>query len=153
MFDIDAKDRLILRLLQVDGRMTNAALAERAGLSESACLRRREALERQGLIRGFRAELDRAALGYALDVLVAITLENQAQATLAAFEQAVRTAPEILQCFLTTGESDYRLRLCARDVADLERIHAQVLTRLPGVARIQSSVVLRSVVDRTTLPL
>jgi Lrp/AsnC family transcriptional regulator, leucine-responsive regulatory protein len=152
-FVLDEKDRILLRALQRDGRITNSALAERAGLSESACLRRREALEKRGFVIGYRAQLSREALGFALDVFVAITLKDQAQATLTAFEAGVKLAPEVLECFLTTGESDYRLRICARDVADLERIHAQVLTRLPGVARIQSSVVMRTVVERETLPI
>jgi Lrp/AsnC family transcriptional regulator, leucine-responsive regulatory protein len=149
---IDDRDRAILRVLQADGRVTNAELAARVNLSESACLRRLRALEEAGVIAGYTALLDRAAVGLSLDVFVTIALSSQAEAALAAFEAAVRGASEVLECHLTTGDADYLLRVAARDVGDLERIHARVLTRLPHVARINSSIVMRTVRRTTALP-
>jgi DNA-binding Lrp family transcriptional regulator len=149
---LDAADKALLRRLQREGRATNAELAEAAHLSESACFRRVRALEAEGVITGYAATVDPRAVGLALTVFVSITLSSQAQDVLAAFEAAVAEAPEIMECHLMTGQADYILRVVASDVDDLERLHAQVLTRLPGVARINSSIALRTVVRRTALP-
>jgi len=150
---IDNHDKVLLRRLQDDGRATNAELAEAANLSESACFRRVRALETAGVITGYAALVEPAAVGLGLTVYVSITLSSQAQDVLAAFEAAVSEAPEIVECHLMTGQADYIVRLVASDVDDLERLHAKVLTRLPGVARLNSSIALRSVVRRTALPI
>lgn len=150
---LDKHDKVLLRALQEDGRATNAELAEAAHLSESACFRRVKALEAEGVISGYAAAVDPASVGLGLTVYVSITLASQAQDVLAAFEAAVADAPEIMECHLMTGQADYIVRLVASDVNDLERIHAQVLTRLPGVARLNSSIALRSVVRRSVLPI
>jgi Lrp/AsnC family transcriptional regulator, leucine-responsive regulatory protein len=142
---LDEKDRAILRRLQREGRISIAALAQDVALSESACRRRIEALEKAGIITGYRAELDAQALGYSLTVFVSITLGSQSQKELAGFEAAVRAAPEILECWLMTGDADYLLRVAARDVTDLERIHREVLTRLPGVIRVNTALAMRAV--------
>ncbi|HPA38951.1 MAG TPA: Lrp/AsnC family transcriptional regulator [Phenylobacterium sp.] len=149
---LDATDKSLLRLLQEKGRATNAELAETVHLSESACFRRVRALEGEGVITGYGATVDPRAVGLGLTVYVSITLSSQAQDLLAAFEQAVAAAPEIMECHLMTGQADYMIRLVASDVEDLERLHATLLTRLPGVARINSSIALRTVVRRTALP-
>lgn len=150
---IDNQDKALLRHLQEDGRATNAELAASAHLSDSACFRRVRALEAAGVITGYAATVDPAAVGLGLTVYVSITLASQAQDVLAAFEAAVAEAPEIMECHLMTGQADYIVRIVASDVADLERLHAQVLTRLPGVARLNSSIALRSVVRREALPI
>lgn len=149
---LDSTDKNLLRRLQERGRSTNAELAEAVHLSESACFRRVRALEGEGVITGYAATVSPAAVGLALTVYVSITLSSQAQDVLAAFERAVSEAPEIMECHLMTGQADYMIRLVASDVEDLERLHATLLTRLPGVARINSSIALRTVVRRTALP-
>lgn len=150
---IDNQDKVLLRQLQEHGRATNAELAQAANLSESACFRRVRALESGGVITGYAATVDPAAVGLGLTVYVSITLASQAQDVLSAFEAAVNEAPEIMECHLMTGQADYIVRVVASDVADLERVHAQVLTRLPGVARLNSSIALRSIVRRGALPI
>lgn len=150
---IDNHDKVLLRQLQVDGRATNAELAQAANLSESACFRRVRALEAAGVITGYAARVDPAAVGLGLTVYVSITLSSQAQDVLATFEAAVAEAPEIVECHLMTGQADYIVRLVASDIDDLERLHAKVLTRLPHVARLNSSIALRSIVRRNALPI
>lgn len=150
---IDDRDRAILRHLQVDGRLTNSDLADRVHLSESACLRRVRALEAAGLITGYTALVDPKAAGYALSVFLTITLNSQSQAALSAFEAAAVKTPEIMECYLMTGEADYLIRVVARDVDAFEALHAGALTRLPGVSRITSSIALRTTIHRNALPL
>lgn len=149
---LDHVDKSLLRHLQNQGRATNAELAEAARLSDSACFRRVRALEAEGVITGYAATVDPRAVGLGLTVFVSITLTSQAQDVLSAFETAVAQAPEIMECHLMAGQADYILRVVAADVDDLERLHAHVLSRLPGVARINSSIALRTVVRRTALP-
>lgn len=148
----DAKDRALLRILQSEGRVTIAALAGQVALSESACRRRVEQLEKAGLIAGYSARLDPAKLGYSLQVFVSIALGAQTERDLAAFEKAVQAAPEVLECWLMTGDADYLLRVVARDVADLERIHREVLTRLPSVVRVNTAIAMRAVAPPRGLP-
>src|ERR1700752_2202473 len=150
--ELDRYDRSILRLLQEDGRMTNTALAARVNLSESACLRRVRALEESGLIGGYTALVDQQRAGFPVNVFVSITLDRQSRTGLEAFESAVRQGPEVMECYLMTGEHDYLLRLVVADLADFERIHNQHLTRLPSVARVHSSFAMRTVTRSRTLP-
>ncbi|MBN8529147.1 MAG: Lrp/AsnC family transcriptional regulator [Caulobacterales bacterium] len=149
---LDDIDRKMLRALQTDGRMTNADLARAVNLSESACLRRLRALENEHVISRYAAVVNERAVGLPISVFVTVTLSSQAEGTLTAFETAVATVPEVVECYLMTGSSDYLLRLVVRDVDDLERIHARELTRLPGVTRVSSSVAMRTVVKRAALP-
>lgn len=151
--DLDRTDRRILGELQRDGRLPNAELATRVGLSESACLRRVKALEKAGIIDRYIAVLDPAKVGLSTSFLVRLTLNRQTDKDFAAFESAVQHVPEVMECYLTTGGSDYVLRVVARDAADFERLHSKVLTKLPGVARVESSFVLRPVVKSVALPL
>ena len=150
---LDRTDRLILDVLQRDARITNAALAERAHLSESACLRRVRALESSGLIAGYAARIDQVKAGLPVNVFVSITLDRQEQTDLQAFEQAVRGIPEVMECYLMTGEFDYLVRVVVADTADFERVHSQHLTRLPNVARVHSSFALRAVANVQVLPI
>src|SRR5258708_22054017 len=129
--ELDRYDRAILRLLQQDARISNSVLAGKVNLSESACLRRVRALEESGLIEGYTALIDQHKAGFPVNVFVNITLDRQSQAGLEAFESAVRRVPEVMECYLMTGENDYLLRLVVADLPDLERIHNQQLTDLP----------------------
>ena len=150
---MDRYDRQILEALQQDGRISNKQLAEQVSLSESACLRRVRALEEDGTIQRYVAMLSQEKVGVSGDVLVHIGLHREEQSELAAFEDAVRQIPEVMECYLMTGEFDYLLRVVVADMADFERIHKEELTRLPGVARVNSSVAIRKVLKRTALPL
>jgi DNA-binding Lrp family transcriptional regulator len=150
---LDATDKTLLRALQTDGRATNAELAKLAHVSESACLRRVKQLEQVGVIERYTAVISPAAVGLPLTVFVTISLTSQSRELLSAFEAAVAGVPEVLECHLMTGAADYLLRVAVADVDGLERLHSAKLTRLPGVARVNSSVTLRCAVRRTTLPL
>jgi len=150
---MDRFDRLILETLQRDGRISNKQLAQQVHLSESACLRRVRALEEDGMIERYVAMVSQSKAGIPGDVLVHIGLHREEQSELAAFEEAVRNIPEVMECYLMTGEFDYLLRVVVADMADFERIHKDELTRLPGVARVNSSVAIRTVLKRTALPL
>ncbi len=148
---LDVKDKQILTLLQAEGRLSNADLAERVGLSASACHRRVKALENEGVISEYVALLDEAAFGRTSSVFVQVTLNNQRTENLGQFEAAVADCPEIMECYLTTGDADYLLRVLVRDAADYEHVHHQVLTRLPGVTRVVSNFAIRRVFRRTAL--
>lgn len=148
----DRKDLSLLRALQTDGRATNAELAKRVHLSESACLRRIRQLEASGVISGYAAVIDQRAIGLTLTVFLSIRLVSQSEATLSAFEEAAQKVPEILECYLVTGEADYLIRVVAKDIDAFEALHATTLTRLPGVARIVSSIALRNPVKKQGLP-
>ncbi len=150
---VDTHDRAIVRALQTDGRMSNVELAERINLSESATLRRVRALEEVGLIEGYSARINQARGGLPGNVFINITLQRQDQQDLEAFEKAVQQVPEIMECYLMTGNFDYLLRVVVADTDDFERIHSQKLTRLPGVSRVQSSFTLRTVRKSSVLPM
>jgi DNA-binding Lrp family transcriptional regulator len=150
--DLDRYDRMILQILQRDGRLANSDLAARVNLSESACLRRMRALEASGLIEGYTAILNQQKAGLGVNVFVSIALERQERADMAAFEEAVRSVPEVMECYLMTGEYDYLLRVVVADTADFERLHSRHLTSLPHVSRLHSSFALRTVQKSRELP-
>ncbi len=143
---LDDLDRRILDVLRGDGRISNAKLAAAVGLSQSACLRRLKLLEHRGVIRGYAALLDDPDAPDRAVFIVQITLERQTEEYLTRFESAIRKCPEVFQAYLMTGASDYILLVEARDPADYERIHTEVLSRIQGVARIQSSFAIRNVI-------
>lgn len=149
MVKLDRIDIAILNALQKDGRMSNAALADAVGLSQSACSRRLDILERNGIILGYHARISNEALGHGITVIVHISLSGQSERILAEFEASVKRCPNILFCHLMSGEYDYVLRIAARDLPDYERIHKEWLSAMPHVTRINSSFALREVVDRT----
>jgi Lrp/AsnC family leucine-responsive transcriptional regulator len=149
---LDRLDRKVLNELQRDGRISNVDLATRVNLSESACLRRVRALEQAGLIERYVALLDQKKVGLSGTVFVHIVLRREEQSELAAFEAAIQNIPEVMECYLMTGEFDYLLRLVVSDMADFERLHNDALTRLPGVSRVNSSVAIRTVRKTTELP-
>lgn len=151
--ELDRYDRRILEALQRDGRISNVQLASLVNLSESACLRRVRALEESGMIERYAALVSQQKAGLPGNVFVSIGLHREEESELAAFEDAVRDIPEVMECYLMTGEFDYLLRVVVADMADFERLHKGALTRLPGVARVNSSVAIRTVQKHTELPL
>ena len=148
MVDLDSTDHAILRLLQADGRMTHAAIADAVHLSPSACLRRVRRLEDSGVISGYHARLDRDLLGVGTTVFVELSLDSQQEDLLDEFEAAVLEVPEIISCHLMAGDADYLIQVAAADVADYERIHRTAMARLPHVAKVRSSFALRGVTQR-----
>lgn len=150
---LDETDRRILKVLQRKGRISNADLSAEVNLSASACHRRVQRLEEDGLIRDYVALLNARKMGLATTVFVEITLSAQADDVLEAFETAVQRVPAVLECHLMAGTADYILKVVAEDTEDFARIHRQYLTRLPGVAQMQSSFALKTVFKTTALPL
>jgi DNA-binding Lrp family transcriptional regulator len=150
---LDSIDRAILGELQQDGRLSNLALAGRVHLSQSACLRRVKTLEDSGVIARYVALVNPRAVGKHGVSFTIINLETVNAAMLETFERAVRDQPEVLDCFYVAGSNDYLIRFTYRDAEDLERFHSEVLMRLPGIARSNSLLVLRTVKKTTALPL
>ncbi len=149
---LDSIDRAILNELQAQGRLSNQELAQRVHLSPSACLRRVKALEDSSVIAQYVALVNPRAVGKHGISYTILNLENMNTPLLQAFEQAVRDEPEVLDCFYVAGSNDYLIRFAYRDAEDLERFHAEVLMRLPNVARTNSLLVLRTVKKTTALP-
>jgi DNA-binding Lrp family transcriptional regulator len=150
---LDRFDKAILQALQHEGRIPNSTLAERVNLSESACLRRVRALEESGLIEGYTALISQQKAGCPVNVFISITLDRQDETDLRKFEDSVRQIPEVMECYLMTGDHDYLVRVVVADTADFERLHNKYLTRLPGVARVHSSFALRTVQKSRELPI
>lgn len=153
MSGLDAIDHAIMKTLQENGRISNADLAERVGLSPSACSRRLDILEKNGTISGYHARLSHKALDYKMMVIVHISLSGQFAKTLTEFEAAVKLCPNVLVCYLMSGEYDYILRVAAKDLEDYERIHRDWLSALPHVVKINSSFALREIIDRPNVGL
>lgn len=151
--DLDMRDRIILRLLQENGRITNAELAERVHLSASACLRRVKQLEDNGLIKSYAMLLDEKIAGFPGTAYVSVTLDQQGRASLDRFEKAIMQYDEVLECYLLAGNHDYLVRVAYKDSADFERIHSEIITQLPGVARVQSTMTLRTIKRTAALPM
>jgi DNA-binding Lrp family transcriptional regulator len=145
--ELDRINLEILRALRVDGRISNADLAQRVGLSATACLRRVRLLEKEGVIRGYAALIETPLDQGGLVVITQITLERQTKAFLDQFEKAVRRCPEVQDCYLMSGGADYLVKLKVKDTSDYERLHQDVLSQLPGVARLHSSFAIRAVVS------
>ena len=141
---MDDTDSAILRILRADGRKPNSEVAQAVALSPSACLRRIRMLEERGIIRGYTVVTGSdVEEGRGVDVVVQVTLDRQTEDYLSRFENAVRQCPEIRECFLMTGDVDYWLRVRTESVAAYEVIHGEVLSRLPGVTRSNSSIAVR----------
>ena len=150
---LDRIDHAILECLQRDGRATSAVLGEVAGLSPSPANRRQKLLEEAGLIRGYVALLDQDRVGLPVSVFVSVRLSAQTEDHLAAFEQAVAGLPEVMECYVMSGASDYLLRVVAPDLGAYEEFLRTKLTRVPGVHGVESAFALKRVVYRTNLPL
>jgi len=150
--EFDRIDTLILAELAANARVSMVDLATRVGLSSTAIARRQRALEENGFIQGYQAILDLGRFGLRTTVLVRIALESQSEAALKSFEAGVLNCPSVIRCFLMSGSDDYVAIVLARDIDDFERIHRTELSRLPRVARIQSSFAMRDVVNRAVPP-
>jgi DNA-binding Lrp family transcriptional regulator len=146
--DLDRFDRAILTLLQRDARTTNTALAAKVNLSESACLRRVRALEESGLIEGYTALIDQHKAGFPVNVFVSITLDRQSQAGLEAFESAVRRVPEVMECYLMTGEQDYLMRLVVARTPEIHRVDNKHATPMPRRTPLLSRISTRLTASR-----
>ncbi|CAN0523096.1 unnamed protein product [Laminaria digitata] len=151
--DLDAIDCNILNMLQEDARISNVDLSEKVHLSPSPCLRRVRRLESEGMIRAYVTLLDPAEVGLPVSVFVQVSLERQVDDALENFEREIVARPEVMECYLMTGDSDYLLRVVAPDLEAFQRFLLEHLTRIPGVASIKSSFALKQVSYRTALPL
>ena len=149
---LDAIDRKILTVLQRDGRVSIADLAQQVGLSPSPCLRRVRLLEEAGVIARYVAMVDQQAVGLPVSVFVSIKLESQREEALSKFGKAIARWPEVLECYLMTGPRDYLLRVVVSDLSAYERFLKQKLTRLDGIASIESSFALEQVKYTNSLP-
>lgn len=150
---LDDIDRRILLHLQRNARLTNAELAEKVGISASPCWRRVRAMEDAGVIARYATLVDQSSVGLPVSVFVSVTLERQAETALEIFEKLVLERPEVLECYLMTGDADYLLRVVVPDLVAYERFLMAHLTRVPGVSSIKSSFALRPVKYQTELPL
>ncbi|WP_240334310.1 Lrp/AsnC family transcriptional regulator [Sphingobium estronivorans] len=148
--DIDIK---ILDRLQMDGRMTNQALSEEVGLSPSPCLRRVRLLEENGIISGYVALVKPDEVGLAVSAFVRIRLDRQDDSHLSLFESTVTEFPEVMECYLMSGEADYQLRVLVGSLGEFEDFLRHKLTKITGVSQVTTSFALRPVVYRTALPL
>lgn len=151
--DLDDLDRKILTSLQENARISNAELAETVGLSPSPCWRRVRALEEAGVVRKYATILEPRVIGLPVSVFVSITLEKQVEDWLGRFESALQDRPEVMECYLMTGEFDYLLRVVVPDLEAYEKFVLEHLTRIPGIAGIKSSFALKQVQYKTALPL
>lgn len=150
---LDAIDRKILRELQDDGKLSNVKLAERVNLSPSPCLARVRVLEASGLLDRYVAILNPDLLGLPISVFIRVALEKQQEVNLERFESKIRDHPQVMECYLMSGDTDYLIRVVVRDVAELQRYIVQELSKMEGVANIQSSFALKQIKYKTALPL
>ena len=150
--ELDEIDSKILAELQANARLRNVELAEKVGLSASPCLRRVRRLEELGIIKGYATLVDQQAVNLPVSVFIQVTLEKQIEPALELFERQIREWPEVMECYLMTGDADYHLRVVTADLAQYERFLMEKLTRLDGVASIKSAFSLKQVAYRTALP-
>lgn len=150
---LDEMDRRILTALQENARITNVELAELVGISPSPCWRRVRELEQKGVISRYVTLIDPGSIGLPVSVFVQVSLERQVERALEEFEGAVADWPEVMECYLMTGDADYLLRVVVADLTAYHRFLVDHLTRVPGVASIKSSFALKQVKYRTALPL
>lgn len=149
---LDAIDRKILRALQQDARLSSAELGDKVGISASPCWRRVKALEETGVISRYVTLVDPEALGLGISIFTNVSLDKQIEAALETFQNAVRKRPEVMECYLMTGDFDYLLRVVVGSLGDYERFLLDHLTRIPGVSSIKSSFALKQVKYTTALP-
>jgi Lrp/AsnC family transcriptional regulator, leucine-responsive regulatory protein len=150
---LDLTDRRMLEILQRDGRISNAALADQLHLSPSPCLRRLRALEREGVITGYTAQLDRAKLGLGLTVFVELQVDGHSDRTAAAISEALSAAPEVISAHIVSGAADFRLEVVVQDLAAYERLMFGTLLTLPNIGDVRSNFALRTVKTAAPLPL
>ncbi len=144
MANLDTIDRRLLAELQDEGRVTNVELAQRVGLTAPPCLRRVRALEEDGVIRGYHAELDASKLGYAITVFALVSLKSQAEDSLRQFEEHMRDLPEVRECHMLNGEIDFILKIVSRDLQTFQEFLTSKLTPAPNVASVKTSLTIRT---------
>lgn len=149
---LDATDRVILAALQDDGRITNVALAQRAGLTAPPCLRRVRTLEQDGVIQGYHARLSAPALGYGIMVFALVSLKSQAEEDLRAFEGHVAELPEVRECHMLNGEIDFILKIVAQDLQAFQAFLTTHLTTAPNVTSVKTSLTIRTSKDEPGIP-
>jgi Lrp/AsnC family leucine-responsive transcriptional regulator len=150
---MDLVDRQMLQILQRDGRISNAALAEQLHLSPSPCLRRLRALEHQGVISGYRVELDRERLGLGLTLFVELKVEGHSERNAAAISEALAHTPEVISAHIVSGSADFLLEVVVKDLRDYERLLFNTLLNLPNVSDVRSNFALRAIKTAGPLPL
>ena len=150
---LDSIDRRILRVLQQDSNQTNAEVAQQVGLSATPCLRRVHLLEEQGVIAGYVAQLNPAAVNLGLTVFVRVTLDRQDKATVEHFAREMEKASEVLECHLMAGSYDYLLRVIAKDLDDYQRFQMEILTKIKGLRNVQTEIPLKRVKQTSRLPI
>ncbi|VAW21893.1 Transcriptional regulator, AsnC family [hydrothermal vent metagenome] len=153
MLQLNGADRKLLLEIQRDCQQSVQQLGEKVGLSASACHRRLKALEKRGYVLAYRAVLNAEKLDFSMQFFIAVSLSSQSENSFSAFEAAVLDIPEVLECHLMAGQSDYILRVVCRDQKDFERLHRRLIARLPGVAQVHSNMSIRTVKVRSGLPL
>ncbi len=147
---LDSLDLRILKELQRDARLSHQELSERIGLSPSPCARRIRKLEEAGIITGYTARINEQKLGFQFSVFVSVRLDQQRDNRLVSFEQEVTRYAEVVDCWLMTGSFDYLMRVAVRDLNEFEHFLTGRLTKIPGVASIESSIPIRRVKDQAT---
>jgi len=150
---LDKVDARIMEILSRDGRISWRDLAEQIGLSLTPTLRRIRRLESEGYITGYGAQFDEQKLGFGITMYVWVSLERQVEETLKVFERRIADVPEVMSCYLMTGEADYVLRIVVPDLPSYQRFMLDVLTRIPGVSRIQSGLAIKPVFHRAAPPI
>lgn len=153
MYAIDSIDCKILTLLQREGKITNTALAECVALSPSACLRRVQNLENQGIIQYYTAIINGSSVGLGVEIILTITLVGQSRSLLRDFENTIATIPNVMGCYLLGGEYDYLVHISVRDLDHYAQLHRDTLSTLPHVATLKSSFAMRQVIKRTAFDL
>jgi len=151
-YPLDSIDRTILTSLQEDGRITNVDLARRAGLTAPPCLRRVRALEEAGIVEGYHARLNAAALGYGIMVFALVSLRSQAEEDLRAFEAHMAALPQVRECHMLNGEIDFILKIVAHDLQSFQAFLTSELTTAPHVASVKTSLTIRTAKDESGIP-
>lgn len=153
MATLDTIDRKLLSELQSEGRVTNVDLARRVGLTAPPCLRRVRALEEDGVIRGYHADLDASKLGFAITVFAMVSLRSQAEEDLRGFEDHIKTLPEVRECHMLNGEIDFILKIVSRDLQSFQEFLTSSLTPAPNVASVKTSLTIRTAKHEPGVPL
>ena len=153
LYSLKEIDKRILMHLQNNARLSNVDLSHKISLSQSPCLRRVKKLEDDGIIKGYVTLLDQSSVGIPISVFVNVSLEKQVETALELFEKSIKSRPEVMECYLMTGDADYLLRVVAKDLEAYERFLLDHLTRITCVSSIKSSFALKQVIYKTALPL
>ena len=153
MATLDSIDRRLLAELQAEGRVTNVDLAKRVGLTAPPCLRRVRALEENGVIRGYHADLDASRLGFTITVFAMVSLKSQAEADLRAFEDHIKALPEVRECHMLNGEIDFILKIVSKDLQSFQEFLTSKLTPAPNVASVKTSLTIRTAKNEPGVPL